>query len=109
MVFLREGRVGPQYRPCRMPKPWCRKGPARSTFSPVEPIVPRLGKDTPEREPAMPDRPERIEPTYQVLVDDIKALGVEQVFGLMSDDTAVFATALDSAGIRFYGARHENN
>jgi len=48
-------------------------------------------------------------PTYQVLVDDIKAMGVEEVFGLMSDDTAVFATALDSAGIRFYGARHENN
>ncbi|CAN5480758.1 thiamine pyrophosphate-binding protein [soil metagenome] len=48
-------------------------------------------------------------PTYQVLVEDIKAMGVEQVFGLMSDDTAVFATALDSAGIRFYGARHENN
>jgi thiamine pyrophosphate-dependent acetolactate synthase large subunit-like protein len=48
-------------------------------------------------------------PTYQVLVEDIKALGVEQVFGLMSDDTAVFATALDNAGIRFYGARHENN
>ena len=48
-------------------------------------------------------------PTYQVLVEDIKALGIEQVFGLMSDDTAVFATALDSAGIRFYGARHENN
>ena len=44
-----------------------------------------------------------------MLVEDIKALGVEQVFGLMSDDTAVFATALDSAGIRFYGARHENN
>src|SRR5215216_4608196 len=47
--------------------------------------------------------------TYQVLVDDMKALGVEQVFGLMSDDTAVFATALDSSGIRFYGTRHENN
>src|SRR5258706_16210451 len=47
--------------------------------------------------------------TYQVLVEDIKALGVEQVFGLMSDDTAVFATALDSSGVRFYGARHENN
>ena len=57
----------------------------------------------------MPDRLQRVAPTYQVLVDDIKALGVEQVFGLMSDDTAVFATALDSAGIRFYGARHENN
>jgi thiamine pyrophosphate-dependent acetolactate synthase large subunit-like protein len=59
------------------------------------------------KEPA--GRTERRSPTYQVLVDDIKALGVEQVFGLMSDDTAVFATALDSAGIRFYGARHENN
>lgn len=52
---------------------------------------------------------ERPIPTYQALVDDIRALGTEQVFGLMSDDTAVFATALDSAGIRFYGARHENN
>jgi len=48
---------------------------------------------------------ERRSPTYQVLVEDLKALGVEQVFGLMSDDTAVFATALDSSGIRFYGAR----
>jgi len=48
-------------------------------------------------------------PTYQVLVDDLKALGVQQVFGLMSDDTAVFATAIDSAGIRFHGARHENS
>ncbi len=57
----------------------------------------------------MPDQLQRSTPTYQMLVDDIKALGVEQVFGLMSDDTAVFATALDSAGIRFYGARHENN
>ena len=28
---------------------------------------------------------ERRMPTYQALVDDIKALGVEQVFGLMSD------------------------
>src|SRR5262249_12629906 len=48
-------------------------------------------------------------PVYQLLVDDLKALGVQQVFGLMSDDTAVFATALDSSGMRFYGARHENN
>ena len=57
----------------------------------------------------MPDRLERVAPTYQMLVEDLKSLGVEQVFGLMSDDTAVFVTALDSAGIRFYGARHENN
>ncbi|HZT48888.1 MAG TPA: thiamine pyrophosphate-binding protein [Hyphomicrobiaceae bacterium] len=47
-------------------------------------------------------------PAYQVLAEDIKALGVEAVFGLMSDDTALFATALDSMGVRFYGARHEN-
>ncbi|WP_421998911.1 thiamine pyrophosphate-binding protein [Reyranella sp.] len=46
--------------------------------------------------------------TYEALVDDLKALGVREVFGLMSDDTAVFATAIDSSGIRFYGARHEN-
>jgi thiamine pyrophosphate-dependent acetolactate synthase large subunit-like protein len=47
-------------------------------------------------------------PAYQVLAEDIKALGVEAVFGLMSDDTALFATALDTSGVRFYGARHEN-
>ncbi len=48
-------------------------------------------------------------PVYQALAEDIRALGIACVFGLMSDDTAVFATALDSMGIRFYGARHENN
>jgi acetolactate synthase-1/2/3 large subunit len=48
-------------------------------------------------------------PVYQALAEDIQALGITYVFGLMSDDTAVFATALDSMGIRFYGARHENN
>ncbi|MFO1080055.1 MAG: thiamine pyrophosphate-binding protein [Reyranellaceae bacterium] len=47
--------------------------------------------------------------TYQLLVEDLQAMGIREVFGLMSDDTAVFATAMDSAGIRFYGARHENN
>ncbi len=47
-------------------------------------------------------------PVFQILAEDIKSLGVECVFGLMSDDTALFATALDTAGIRFYGARHEN-
>ena len=47
-------------------------------------------------------------PVYQVLAEDIKAMGVEAVFGLMSDDTALFATALDTSGVRFYGARHEN-
>ncbi|HSW18034.1 MAG TPA: thiamine pyrophosphate-dependent enzyme [Ramlibacter sp.] len=47
-------------------------------------------------------------PVYEALALDIKAMGVEVVFGLMSDDTALFCTSLDAAGVRFYGARHEN-
>ena len=47
-------------------------------------------------------------PVYELLAHDIKAMGVEAVFGLMSDDTALFATSLDTAGVRFFGARHEN-
>ena len=48
-------------------------------------------------------------PLYQVLAEDITAMGVEAAFGLMSDDTALLVTALDTAGARFYGARHENS
>lgn len=48
-------------------------------------------------------------PAYEVLAHDIKAAGVEAVFGLMSDDTAMFVSTLDGMGVRFYGARHENN
>ena len=53
--------------------------------------------------------PVRHVPTYEALAADIKAMGIEAVFGLMSDDTALFVTTLDSMGVRFYGARHENN
>ena len=48
-------------------------------------------------------------PTYELLARDIQDWGVECVFGLMSDDTAVLATTLDAIGVRFHGARHENN
>jgi len=48
-------------------------------------------------------------PTYELLAADIKNLGVECVFGLISDDTAQLITALDSMGVQFYNARHENN
>jgi acetolactate synthase-1/2/3 large subunit len=51
----------------------------------------------------------RSAPVYQVLAEDIKAMGIEAAFGLISDDTALFATALDAVGVRFYGARHENS
>ena len=51
----------------------------------------------------------KISPTYRVLAHDIKNLGVDCVFGLMSDDTAMFATELDVIGVGFHGARHENS
>ena len=48
-------------------------------------------------------------PAYEALAAEIKRIGTHAVFGLMSDDTALFVTTLDSMGVRFYGARHENN
>ena len=48
-------------------------------------------------------------PVYEALVTDIKSLGVECVFGLMSDDTAELVALIDAAGMRFYSSRHENN
>ena len=47
-------------------------------------------------------------PAYEALAADIQRLGITAVFGLMSDDTALFVTTLDAMGVRFYGARHEN-
>ena len=51
----------------------------------------------------------RTVPVYQALAEDIRRADVDTVFGLMSDDTAVFATALDTIGLDFHGARHENS
>jgi thiamine pyrophosphate-dependent acetolactate synthase large subunit-like protein len=56
---------------------------------------------------ATPSR--RLQPVYEVLATDIRRLGIDAVFGLVSDDTVLFATALDMAGVRFHGARHENS
>jgi acetolactate synthase I/II/III large subunit len=47
-------------------------------------------------------------PAYEALARDICARGISTVFGLMSDDTALFVTTLDAMGVRFVGARHEN-
>jgi len=47
-------------------------------------------------------------PAYEALAHDICSRGFKTVFGLMSDDTALFVTTLDALGVRFYGARHEN-
>jgi len=40
-------------------------------------------------------------PVYEALAADIKAMGVEVAFGLISDDTALFVATLDALGIRF--------
>ena len=48
-------------------------------------------------------------PTYEALALQLERLGIECVFGLMSDETATLIAAIDSAGIRFVSARHENN
>lgn len=44
---------------------------------------------------------------YEALADDIRGYGVQQVFGLMSDDTSLLITTLDAMGVRFRGTRHE--
>jgi acetolactate synthase-1/2/3 large subunit len=48
-------------------------------------------------------------PTYEALALQIRQLGIECIFGLMSDETAMLIASVDAAGVRFYGARHENN
>lgn len=48
-------------------------------------------------------------PTYEALAHDIRRMGIDAVFGLMSDDTALFVSTLDGMGVRFHSARHENN
>jgi len=48
-------------------------------------------------------------PAYEALASDLKSAGTSRVFGLMSDDTALFITTLDAMGVRFHAARHENN
>jgi acetolactate synthase-1/2/3 large subunit len=47
-------------------------------------------------------------PVYEMLAHDIKSAGVDAVFGLMSDDTALLVSTIDSLGVSFHGARHES-
>ena len=48
-----------------------------------------------------------VAPLSQLLAEDLKACGVEVVFGLLSDDIIDLVTALGVEGIQFCGARHE--
>ncbi len=48
-------------------------------------------------------------PVYQILAEDIRGLGVDSVFGLVSDDICQLVATLDAIGVRFIGARHETN
>ncbi len=51
----------------------------------------------------------RTVPVYQILAEDLKALGVDTVFGLMSDCICQLFSTLDAMGVRMIGARHETN
>jgi thiamine pyrophosphate-dependent acetolactate synthase large subunit-like protein len=51
----------------------------------------------------------RTAPVYEVLAEDLKALGVDTVFGLMSDCICQIFSTLDAMGVRMIGARHETN
>jgi acetolactate synthase-1/2/3 large subunit len=46
-------------------------------------------------------------PVYQILAQDIKDLGVDTVFGLMSDDICQLFATLDAMEVRVIGMRHE--
>lgn len=59
--------------------------------------------------PPHPDSTARRVPVYQALAEDIRRMGVEQCFGLMSDDTIGLVVALDALGVRFNAVRHETN
>lgn len=48
-------------------------------------------------------------PVHEALALQIRRLGAECVFGLMSDETALLIASIDAAGVRFHSARHENN
>ena len=44
-----------------------------------------------------------------MLAADLRGAGVVKAFGLISDDTALFITAIEEVGVRFIGSRHENS
>lgn len=50
-----------------------------------------------------------MKPVYQIIAEDLKGLGVDSVFGLMSDDICQLVATLDAIGVRFIGARQETH
>jgi acetolactate synthase-1/2/3 large subunit len=51
----------------------------------------------------------RTRPVYELVAEDIRALGVRTVFGLVSDDTLGLVAALDAIGVEFCSTRHETH
>lgn len=62
----------------------------------------------PEPATPAPSPPTRPRPVYESLALDLQRRGHTEVFGLMSDDTAMLVATLDAVGVRFHAARHEN-
>lgn len=56
------------------------------------------------------DRVAEAEPvaSYQAIADALADLGIDEVFGLMGDDTVRLVSALVGRGARYHNARHEN-
>lgn len=50
----------------------------------------------------------RLAPVYELLAEDLQNLGVDTVFGLMSEDVCQLIVTLDARGVRYCGARHES-
>jgi len=50
-----------------------------------------------------------LKPIFKILAEEIKEMGIDTVFVLMSDDMAPLVSALPSLGIQVRRARHENN
>lgn len=47
-------------------------------------------------------------PAFELMADDLKALGVDTVFGLMSEDICQLVASLDAREVRFISARQES-
>ena len=55
------------------------------------------------------DRPEDTTvPAYRAIATALIDLGVDEVFGLMGDDTVRLVSALVAGGVRYHNTRHEN-
>ena len=49
-----------------------------------------------------------VEPLYRALAASLRGHGVQDVFGVMGEDTASLTVGIIEQGIAYHGARHES-